>query len=111
MRADRAPMISGSDEDFFAVVVNSSLRMEFSANMTAVAVLILDLDLVREPSVATRINSLSGFELLVFIDILEVFVLSPRILSLTSGFVVVVKLDLGIFSISAVSLFLFFMSD
>ena len=45
---DKAPIISSSDEDFFTLVVNSSFRMEFSAKITAVAVLIFNIDCVNE---------------------------------------------------------------
>ena len=81
---DKAPIISSSDEDFFTLVVNSSFRMEFSAKITAVAVLILNLDCVKESSQVIKTISESG--------------LSSSLFIITFNLFVVVKFNHGMFS-------------
>ena len=65
----------------------SSFRMEFSAKITAVAVLILNLDCVKELSQAIKTISESGLSSSLFIII-------------TFDLFVVVKFDCGMFSIN-----------
>ena len=93
-------MISGSDENFLAEVENSSFKMELSAKITAVAVLIPDLALTIDPSTPMSINSASGSASILSKITFEERVLSSSIFSVTSSFVTVVKLCLCMPSIS-----------